>query len=266
MSNPTSNYSFQMPTSTDLVTDLPADFEVFGQAVDTQMKTNADAATQKSTLTTKGDIYAATAASTPARLAVGTNDQVLVADSTTATGLKWATPTAAGKNYTAVNAGGTALTGATSITVSGISAKDDIQVLIVDASSANASSFFSFTFNSDTTAKYNYAGMYGVSESTEANFDFGNGENTIGGTSYPFGRMSQSATSRIDGGLRISGANSSGVKVISATNGVVSQNQIQARVYATQGWYSGTSAISSITITSSTGNFDGGTIYVFASA
>lgn len=35
MSNPTSNFGWQMPTSTDLVTDLPADFEVFGQAVDT---------------------------------------------------------------------------------------------------------------------------------------------------------------------------------------------------------------------------------------
>jgi hypothetical protein len=37
MTNPTSNYGWQMPTSTDLVTDLPADFEVFGQAVDTAM-------------------------------------------------------------------------------------------------------------------------------------------------------------------------------------------------------------------------------------
>lgn len=45
--------------------------------------------TEKSTLTTKGDIYVATAASTPARLGVGSNDQVLTADSTTATGLKW---------------------------------------------------------------------------------------------------------------------------------------------------------------------------------
>lgn len=37
MANPTSNFGWQMPTSTDLVTDLPADFEVFGQAVDTAM-------------------------------------------------------------------------------------------------------------------------------------------------------------------------------------------------------------------------------------
>jgi hypothetical protein len=35
MANPTTNFNWQMPTSSDLVTDLPADFEVFGQAVDT---------------------------------------------------------------------------------------------------------------------------------------------------------------------------------------------------------------------------------------
>jgi hypothetical protein len=37
MTNPTSNFGWQMPTNTDLVTDLPADFAVFGQAVDTSM-------------------------------------------------------------------------------------------------------------------------------------------------------------------------------------------------------------------------------------
>ena len=37
MSNPTNPFSWQMPTATDLVTDLPADFEVFGQAVATSM-------------------------------------------------------------------------------------------------------------------------------------------------------------------------------------------------------------------------------------
>lgn len=37
MSNPTTPFNWQMPTSTDLVTDLPADFEVFGQAVASSM-------------------------------------------------------------------------------------------------------------------------------------------------------------------------------------------------------------------------------------
>lgn len=46
----------------------------------------------KTTVNAKGDILAATADDTITRLAVGTNDQVLTADSTTATGLKWATP------------------------------------------------------------------------------------------------------------------------------------------------------------------------------
>jgi len=38
MSNPTSAFGWVMPTSADLVTDLPADFAVFGQGVDTSMQ------------------------------------------------------------------------------------------------------------------------------------------------------------------------------------------------------------------------------------
>ena len=37
MANPTTNYGWQMPKPTDLVTDLPADFDVFGQAVDNSL-------------------------------------------------------------------------------------------------------------------------------------------------------------------------------------------------------------------------------------
>jgi hypothetical protein len=44
----------------------------------------------------KGDLLAGTADNTIGRLAVGTNNQVLTADSSTATGLKWATPATGG--------------------------------------------------------------------------------------------------------------------------------------------------------------------------
>jgi hypothetical protein len=40
----------------------------------------------------KGDLLVGTAADTVSRIAVGSNDQVLTADSSTSTGLKWATP------------------------------------------------------------------------------------------------------------------------------------------------------------------------------
>jgi hypothetical protein len=117
MANPTTNFGWQMPTATDLVTDLPADFEVFGQAVDTDFvdllggttgqvlsKTSATDlaftwidsddtnAIQNAIMDAKGDLIAATAADTPSRLAVGANDTVLTADSAEATGMKWATP------------------------------------------------------------------------------------------------------------------------------------------------------------------------------
>ena len=52
----------------------------------------------------KGDIIAATAADAVARLAVGANDTILTADSSTATGLKWAAPAGGGKVLQVVQA------------------------------------------------------------------------------------------------------------------------------------------------------------------
>lgn len=61
--------------------------------VSTAQATAIGLKTDKSTLTTKGDLYAATAANTPARVAVGTDGQILTADAVSAAGVKWSTTT-----------------------------------------------------------------------------------------------------------------------------------------------------------------------------
>ena len=72
---------------------------------------------QPTLLTAKGDLISATAASTVARLAVGSDSQILVADSSTATGLKWATPASGGMTLLST----TTLSGSNPISITGIS-------------------------------------------------------------------------------------------------------------------------------------------------
>ena len=116
MATVTPNFNWPVPTSTDLVKDGATAIEALGDSIDASLVdlkggttgqvlakasgTDMDFswvaqddsnAIQNSIVDAKGDLIGATAADTPARLAVGTNGQILTADSTAATGLKWAT-------------------------------------------------------------------------------------------------------------------------------------------------------------------------------
>ena len=113
----TPNFNWSTPDNTGLVKNGALDIRTLGNAIDASMvdlkggttgqvlskASNTDMdftwATDASgipatILDAKGDIIAATAADTASRLAVGTNGQVLTADSTAATGLKWAAASA----------------------------------------------------------------------------------------------------------------------------------------------------------------------------
>ncbi len=117
-----------------------------------------DTAIQPTIFDAKGDLIVATAADTPARLAVGSANQVLTVDSSTATGLKWAAPAAAG-GLTLLST--TTLTGA-SVTISSISQDyTNLQLVIKNAYNSVADWLF-MRLNSDTGTVY-YRRRFNVS-------------------------------------------------------------------------------------------------------
>ena len=114
MSTVTPNFNWPVPTSTDLVKDGATAIEALGDSIDASLvdlkggttgqvlakATNTDMdftwvaqddsnAIQNSIVDAKGDLIAASANDTPARLAVGANGETLVADSSTSTGLRY---------------------------------------------------------------------------------------------------------------------------------------------------------------------------------
>jgi hypothetical protein len=68
--------------------------------VTSAIQTQIDGKVGASIVDAKGDIIAATGADAVSKLTVGSNDTVLTADSTTATGLKWATPASGTTTWT----------------------------------------------------------------------------------------------------------------------------------------------------------------------
>jgi hypothetical protein len=192
MATTTPNFGWPVPTSTDLVKDGATAIEGLGDAIDASLLdlkggtsgqvlaknsgTDMDFiwvaqddsnAIQNAIVDAKGDIIAATAADTPARLAVGANDTVLTADSTTATGLKWATVAAGGMTLLST----TTMSGVTT-TVSSISGSYNdllIEVFAAAGTGGSADQNFKFFMNGGTSGKSFGKGISsGGGESTAA--------------------------------------------------------------------------------------------------
>jgi hypothetical protein len=236
----TTNYSWTTPDDTDLVKDGASAIRTLGSSIDTTTK-------NLNPSTTLGDIeYRSSTANTNTRLAIGTTGQVL----TVSGGVPaWAAP-AGGADFTLINAGGTALTGAQTITVN-VSGKNQIYIYIDRASSATASTYMRWRLNTDTGNNYYY---------------FGTGNDVLlydgagAATGIWGGRMGTSTSDSVSSFILIDGCNATGIKpFVSGGTGIGTSN----RYYTNTGHYAGTSAITSVSFNSETGNFDGGTMYVY---
>jgi hypothetical protein len=255
----TTNYGWTTPDDTALVKDGAAAIRSLGTAIDTTTYNNAQAAIAKTLIDAKGDLIVGSAADTAARLAVGTNDYVLTADSTATNGVKWAAVPSSGA-YTLLST--TTLSG-TSTTVSSISsAYKHLRIVILGMSHDGGGSptevYPRMRFNSDTGNNYSDVRY-------SANEDNGLQSQTIGATDflrlYGTALNNTATTSQMV------------VDIFNYANTTVHKQTDTKSYMRTMGggwnaaslhgvWLS-TSAISSITFLLSTASFDNGTVYIY---
>lgn len=189
MATTTTNFGWDIPQSTDLVKDGATAIAALGQDIDTSMnglrggttgqvlsKTSGtdmaftwvaqddSNAIQNSIVDAKGDLIAATADNTPARLAVGTNGQILTADSTAATGVKWATPATSSSGLTFISK--TSWSAAASVTVDNVftSTYQNYLIVINDwvGSAYNIIPQMQMRYGSSTSGSVIYGSSFGM--------------------------------------------------------------------------------------------------------
>jgi hypothetical protein len=217
MATTTPNFGWTVPTSTDLVKDGATAIETLGDSIDAsfvdlkggttgQVLSKASGtdldfswvaqddsnAIQNAIVDAKGDLIAASAADTPARLAVGTNGFVLTADSAEATGLKWAAASAGA--VTLLSTTSFSAVASVSLPTSTFSATYDDYLIMLNVTSSSADQYISARMRvsgSDNTAStYGSGYIYQVFGSTTLGNDNG------GITQTSFNRFSFGGTSK----------------------------------------------------------------------
>jgi hypothetical protein len=209
-------------------------------------------------ITAAGDIIVGTGSGTFDNLPIGTTAQVLTADTTVSPyKVKWATPASTATSYTLLNSGGTALTGAATITISGISGINSLFVQIANGSSASGNSNVYVRFNGDNASNYGYFNGLFIAPDRATN------DGTNSQSLLYIGATAGNAASNLAGYFKADGCNSSGIKVTQHSTGSTAGGASNAQFNVGGGRWSGTATVSSISFTSDTSNWDAGTIYVY---
>jgi hypothetical protein len=215
----------------------------------------ANGAIPKSTVTTNGDLIYGTGSATVTRRAIGTTGQVLTVSGGVPT---WATPAGSAQSFTQLSSASVG-TGST-YTVSGLSGYNQLFFSLRNVS-CDAAGYITIRLNSDsgTNYEYNGLGLYTNSSSTLATQQINNNSANIINWCLP-----NAAANSGSGSFYIQGANSTGVKVWQSMGSVGGSGD--RTTYVLNGVYTGTSAISSITIGADGNNFDAGTLVIWGAA
>jgi hypothetical protein len=238
-----------LANAADVLDDVSATELGYLDGVTSAIQTQLDAKTAKSTLTTTGDIYYASAANTPARLGIGTASQILAVNSG-ATAPEWVAAPASG-SMTLLST--TSLTGA-SVTVSSIvSGYRDLRVFIEQYRPATDASALQVRLNSDATTLYNY-GAYSNSTITRNVEEMrASALNTDDGASnsqiiMTFQEYTNTNVWKI-------------ANILGFTNNSTTATNAEGRMG--YGIWFNTAAITSLTFFPNTGNFTSGTVYIY---
>ena len=261
----TPSYGWVTPSPTDFVTDLPADFETFADAVDLTVDTLDAENVKKTLIDAKGDLLAGTAADTITRLGVGANGTILTADSTEATGLKWDLPSTGGSTFTLLNTGGTSLSGSQAVTVTGISGVSKLFFYVINARSATSGIECRVQFNSDIGSNYTSTGIrMQPGSSFTPNIFAGITPNPA--TFIKLGKASSISGSVVQAYLFVDACQASGLMPYHGAAGGDAATSNTHVLDATGGFYNASAAITSVTFRNDKANFNLGTIYIYGSA
>ena len=208
-----------------------------------------------------GDLVVGSATNDSGVLPIGSTGQVLTVAAGTAS---WATPSGSSTSWSLLNSGGTALTGAATITVSSISGYNSFMVLVSGASATASGSLIQLRMNGISTAKYY---QYGQNRVMAATYSASQSDvvNSVGNSIY-LGYMSSVASSTVSGYCMITGANQTTVPVFQAAGAGNAPSGNGNQSFNTGGYFDNQSTvISSISLFSDSGNFDAGTLFIYGS-
>jgi len=137
--------------------------------------------------------------------------------------------------------------------------------MLMDTSSANADSYFNWRFNGDSGAgQYLYAGGAFKAPSTySANISDKHESGISGQTSIETIQTASNAGSAGAVGMNIFGANSTGYKAFQLSGNANTGSGNDQQGVAVSGIYKGSAAITSVSVISSSGNFDTGTLFIY---